>query len=83
MVLHDRGQPEVIVGEVKNRGSLEQQDLDNLLLVQRWFGTQGVDCYPLFATLRDELRTEDGTSCEPPVRPRQESTEAKCSLFSQ
>lgn len=74
MVLHDRGQPEVIVGEVKNRGSLEQQDLDNLLLVQRWFGTQGVDCYPLFATLRDELRTEERdilrTACETAPRVR-------------
>jgi len=74
MVQHDRGWPEVIVGEVKNQGSLEQQDLDNLLLVQRWFGTQGIDCYMLFATLRDELRTDERdmlrSACETAPRVR-------------
>jgi hypothetical protein len=59
MVVHDRGQPEVIVGEVKNQGSLEEQDLDNLLRVQSWFLGRGIDCYPLFAALRDELRADE------------------------
>lgn len=56
MVLDDRGQSEVVVGEVKNRGYLEEDDLSHLLRVQRWFLDAGIHCYPLFATLRESLR---------------------------
>jgi hypothetical protein len=56
MVVHDGGNPEIIVGEVKNGGYLEQTDLDNLLRVRDWFLGRGFNCYPLFATIRDELR---------------------------
>jgi len=56
MVVHDGGNPEIIVGEVKNGGYLEQTDLDNLLRVRDWFLGRGFNCYPLFATLREELR---------------------------
>lgn len=59
MVVHDGDDPEVIVGEVKNSASLEQVDLDNLLQVQRWFIGCGINCYPLFATLREALREEE------------------------
>lgn len=56
MVVHDRGEPEIIVGEIKNGGYLEETDLDNLLRVRDWFLGRGFNCYPLFATLREELR---------------------------
>jgi len=54
-VYDNRGRPEVVLGEVKNHGRLEQQDLDNIEKLQQWFISQGQHCYPLFATLRDTL----------------------------
>jgi hypothetical protein len=56
MVVHDGGNPEVIVGEVKNGGYLEETDLQNLLRARDWFLGRGFNCYPLFATFRNELR---------------------------
>jgi hypothetical protein len=74
MILHDRGRPKVIAGEVKNEGPLEQKCLDNLLLVQDWFQTRRIDCYPLFAALRDALRTDERdmlrSACERAPRAR-------------
>lgn len=50
-----RGQPQVIVGEVKHRGRVEEADLNNMRAVQEWFSSQDIDCWPLFATLRSSL----------------------------
>lgn len=50
-----RGQTQVIVGEVKHRQRIEETDLNNMRAVQRWFASQDIDCWPLFATLRSSL----------------------------
>jgi hypothetical protein len=55
LFLDDHGLPNVIVGEVKHRGHVEQDDLSNMQAVQQWFATQGIDCWVLFATLRPAL----------------------------
>lgn len=59
MVIHDGGVPEIIVGEVKNQGNFEQDDLDKLLTVQGRLLREGFNCYPLFATLREKLRDDE------------------------
>jgi hypothetical protein len=59
MSLENGGQPEFIVGEVKGAGHLEDDDLRNLIKVQGWFLSQGFNCVPLFATLRDSLTPDE------------------------
>jgi hypothetical protein len=54
-----RGQTQVIVGEVKHGKRIEEDDLTNMRAVQEWFASQEIDCWPLFATLRPELETNE------------------------
>jgi hypothetical protein len=54
-----QGQPQVIVGEVKHRGRIEETDLNNMRAVQEWFASREIDCWPLFATLRPALETSE------------------------
>ena len=69
-----RGQPQVIVGEVKHRGRIEEADLSNMREVQEWFASQKIDCWPLFATLRSSLDTSEvdllRVACETAPRAR-------------
>jgi hypothetical protein len=69
-----RGQPQVIVGEVKHRGRVEETDLNNMRAVQEWFASQDIDCWPLFATLRSSLDASEvellRVACETAPRAR-------------
>ena len=69
-----RGQPQVIVGEVKHRGRVEEADLNNMRAVQEWFASQDIDCWPLFATLRSSLDASEvellRVACETAPRAR-------------
>jgi len=69
-----RGQPQVIIGEVKHRRRVEEADLNNMRAVQEWFASQGIDCWPLFATLRSSLDASEvellRVACETAPRAR-------------
>lgn len=69
-----RGQPQVIIGEVKHRCRVEEADLNNMRAVQEWFASQDIDCWPLFATLRPSLDASEvellRVACETSPRAR-------------
>lgn len=54
-----QGVPQLIAGEVKHRGPLEEADLENMRAVQAWFAEIEIDCWPLFATLRPALEPRE------------------------
>lgn len=62
LVLEDRGRPVVVIGEVKSwRGDIDENDLANLVRVQKHFRAKGVECFLLAATLKEELATAERT----------------------
>ena len=58
-ILDERGQPVVVIGEVKHHlKSVDANDLRNLGLIQRHFRERGIECFILAGVLRD-LRPEE------------------------
>jgi len=52
----ERGRPLVVIGECKSyRDSINVQDVDNLVGVQGKLMDAGIECYVLFASLRERL----------------------------
>ncbi len=59
----ERHFPILIIGECKSyRDSITTADIDNLAKVQRLFLDQGVECYVLFATMRDRFDNDEVTA---------------------
>jgi hypothetical protein len=56
---HHDGRLAVAVAECKDAGEIDQRDLDNLAAVADRLHASGVECYLVFATLRDQFTPEE------------------------
>jgi hypothetical protein len=53
------GFPSVVIGECKGRGEIDDRDIANLKEVRRRLRASGVECYLVFAVLRDAFTDEE------------------------
>jgi hypothetical protein len=60
VAMRDDGQPIYILGECKNyKDQFSESDIRNLVDLQSRFFDAGLECYVLFSTMREALRTEE------------------------